>query len=102
MIPVPELQEIDLIVGEVSFLPKMGEIPDEFRDPKNKWVKLFAVITCSGFYMVDLYPKAGVVKELAERAIRAAMASYEPSPERKEAGVAFLMSEWFEDWEMRL
>lgn len=101
MIPVPDLQEIDTVVGEVSFLPRMEEIPDEFKDPSNKWVKLFAMISCGGFYVVRMKPKEGVDPVKAQMALEAAMASYEPTQERKEAGVAFLMSEWYLDWGMR-
>jgi hypothetical protein len=96
---IPEIKDVQLVFGEIAHMPKYEEIPKEFKQHGNKWCKLFSTM----FYgrkhgAISMIPKEGVDPEKAGRALRAIMVSWEPKHEHKEAGVAFLMSEWFEDW----
>ena len=42
-------------------------------------------------------PKEGVDTKKALRHVKAVLGSWEPKHEHKEAGVAFLLNEWFDD-----
>jgi hypothetical protein len=45
----------------------------------------------------ELIPKEGIDKIKALKAITSILRSFEPKHEHKEAGAAFLLSEWFEE-----
>lgn len=94
----------ELSAAEVAFpatvvhlMPKYEDIPKEFKSSSNRWNKLFNKWFFSGLRGATFIPKEGVDKMKALRHISAVMGSFEPSHEHKEAGVAFLLNEWFED-----
>lgn len=80
-----------------ELVPKMNEIPKEFQYGKSKWNKVFGDWFFYGLENCVWTPKKDVNKEDALRHIGAVMRSYEIKHEHKEAGVAFLLNEFFED-----
>lgn len=104
MTPVPEITQSEMIFGTTKALPDYDKLPAEFRRMDGtKWNKLFSQWFFLGLKKLEVTPKEGVDKEKALIAISAHMKSFEPKHEHKESGVAFLMSEWFEDavWEVK-
>lgn len=99
MIPVPDVNGLSVAFGNVAHLPPMKDIPEEFKGHRgNKWTELFSQWFYSGLPKgTEFVPKPGVDKSKALAAIRAVMVSFEPKHEHKEAGVAYLLSEWFDD-----
>lgn len=101
MYPVTQIDDLTMVfAGSVEHLmPDYLDIPVEFKSHANKWNKTFWKMFFRGFEGTDLIPKNGVDKDAALRHIGVIMRSYEPSHEHKEAAVAFLLNEWFEDVE---
>lgn len=97
MTPVPEITDAEMIFGTTKALPPYKEIPEEFSHLSNKWNRLFNEWFFFGLEKLEATPKEGVDRRKAMRAISAHMKSFDPGHEHKEAGVAFLISEWFED-----
>lgn len=84
------------VVGD--YLPPYEEIPEEFKRTKTKWNH----VVCEWFFKglpkgTKFVPKEGIDRERALRHIQTCLGSFEPKHEHKEAGVAYLMSLWFED-----
>lgn len=84
-----------------GLLPYWKETPEEFRDDYNSWGKIAA----KWFYMglpkgTKLNTKEGVEPGKAIRHLSACLRSFEPKHEEKMAGVAFLMSLWFDSIEI--
>jgi hypothetical protein len=78
-------------------LPKYNDIPDEFKDHYNKWAKIVSDWFFGGLKNAKFTPKEGIDKSDALRHIKAIMTSWDPKHEHKEAGCAYLLSEFFED-----
>jgi hypothetical protein len=96
-----EIKEVDNIsmafgVGALELMPAYKDIPDAFKQ-HSFWSDLVAGWFLAGLENLDLKPKDGVNKNLALRHIKAILGSFEPKHEHKEAGIAFLLSEWFEE-----
>lgn len=82
----------------LELLPPYDEIPEEFRRfPGTKWHKLFSDWFFIGLKSLELKPKDGIDREKALKHIKVAMSGFDSKHEHKEAGVAYLMSLWFED-----
>jgi hypothetical protein len=96
MRPIPEISGLDLAFGTTAHLPKYDEIPEEFKKRNNPFVKIQQKWFFSGLDGGEIEAKKGVDRKLALKALAAIQKSFEPSHEHKEAGVAFLMSEWFD------
>ena len=99
MIPVPAVTKLDIIWGSIGHLPKMADIPDEFTHASNRYVSFVSRWFFDGINPEDvlrLKPREGVEKTRALSAIRAILGSFEPKHEHKNAGCAYLLSEWFE------
>lgn len=87
-----------------KLLPPKSDIPESF-DSDNKWHD----IAYGWFYFglpkgVKFYPKDGIDPKLAMRHLKAALGSFEPKHEDKMTGVAWLLSQWFDDvrdWETK-
>jgi len=94
---VPELEAI--FPGAVKHLmPRWEEIPAEFKEYRGtKWNGVFNDWFYHGAKNVKYKPKPGVDTAKAMRHVRAVMGSFEPKHEHKEAAVAYLLSQWFED-----
>jgi hypothetical protein len=101
-VAVPEITDLDMAFGTTKGLPDYATIPDEFkRGPHNKWVKFVSEAFFSGAKNIEVTPIDGISPGAAFRHIKAMLASFEPRHEHKEAGAAFLMSQYFKDvsWE---
>ena len=84
--------EMDLL------LPPYEKIPEEFKSKSNKWVKLFEQWFFNGLPKgTQFIQKPGIDQVKALRHVKTIMASYAPRHEHKTAGVAYLLSRWFED-----
>jgi hypothetical protein len=117
MVAVPVLDDIDAIFGSgaMKILPRYEDIPDEFkvaasvtangvttrRTPGGKvasqWLQVVSDWFFFGIKDCVWTPRAGVETKAALRALKCCMGSFEPSHEHKESGVAYLLSQWFED-----
>lgn len=83
--------------GELGkLLPPMDEIPAEFKRRENCFVALQRQWFFKGLDTSVLRPKPGIDKTRALDHLAAIQGSFEPSHEHKSAGVAYLMSLWFE------
>lgn len=99
MTPIPELDGADVAFGNIKHLPPYDVIPDEFKRLHHPYVEFVSGWFFSGMKQEDLarlVPRDGVDKNKALRAIKAALASFEPAHEHKEAGCAYLLDQWFE------
>lgn len=87
-----------------ELLPPYKNIPEEFtrHTYNNKWCKLFNDWFFNRLTKLELIPKEGIDQDKALHHIRTAMQGWDSKHEHKEAGVAYLMSLWFEDakWEV--
>lgn len=96
---IPEISNAELALGTTKALPKYEDIPKEFKNWNNptKWNKLFSDMFYNGLEFLRVDPREGVDPEKAVRVIRSHMVTWEPKHEHKEAGVAYLMSQYFKD-----
>jgi len=94
-----DVSGLDLAFGGdmKKLLPPMNEIPEEFQDGRTKWNDLISGWFFRGLTKLELAPREGVDKQKALRHVKAIMVSWEPKHEHKEAGCAYLMSQFFED-----
>jgi len=103
MFPVKEASDVDMVFPAklAGFIPSMDEIPAEFKgfNLNNKWLRTQADWFFNGITIVNIVPKPDVDVQKAMRHLAVIQRSFEPSHEHKEAAVAFLMSEWFEEFE---
>ena len=85
-----------------EFLPEYDIIPEDFkRFGGNKWVNITEKWFFSGLPKgTSFKPKTGIDVQEALAHISACLRSWAPKHEHKTAGVAYLMSEWFEDVEI--
>ena len=82
-----------------KLLPPMNYIPDEFKESNNKWVELVSGWFFSGLPEgMSFSKKEGVDPKMAINHVRAIMSSFAPKHQHKEAGCAYLMSEFFNDF----
>lgn len=83
--------------GDMSdLLPSMSEIPENFKYENTEWNKIVADWFYYGLKNVKWYPKEGIDPKDAVSHVQAILGSYEPKHEHKVAGVAYLLSEFFE------
>ncbi len=101
MLEIKEVDAVEAVFGCArvdNLIPKWDGIPEEFKRGNTKWNKLFSDWFFLGLEKgAEFKPKAGVDKAKALRHIRAVMSSFDPGHEHKEAAVAYMLSEWFED-----
>jgi len=90
---------IGMAFGEdaMKLLPPMKDIPEEFQLGRNRWNKVVTDWFFLGLKDAKWKPKAGVDQTQALRHVSTCMRSWEPKHEHKEAGCAFLLSEFFDD-----
>jgi hypothetical protein len=79
-----------------QFLPAMSEIPDEFKRDQNPYVRLTSRWFFAGLERSKLRAKSGINERQALGHLQAVLGSFDPPHEQKEAGVAYLMSLWFD------
>lgn len=83
------------VIGKL--LPFYDDIPAEFKGHGNAWTDLAGKWFFEGLSAQDLQkPKTGVGRTSAIRHLSACIRSYQPSHEHKTAGIAYLMSLWFD------
>jgi len=103
MYAIQEVSALDMAFGckAMSLMPKYKDIPDDFKHGRTKWNNLFSDWFFCGLASLKLTPKKGVDQKKALAHIKVIIGSFEPPHEHKEAGAAYLLSEWFEDaeWE---
>lgn len=103
MISIPEISVIDAAfpAHALDWMPAYEDIPEVFRTRSlsNKWKQLQRDWFYHGLKSYTFVPKPGVDVDKALRVIQAIQGSYAPKHEHKEAAVAYLLSEWFEDAE---
>jgi hypothetical protein len=82
-----------------KLLPPYDSIPDEFKQWNgHKWVDIVDKWFYSGLPKeTEIKPKSGVDPRKAMKHLQAIMVSFRPKHEHKTAGVAYLMSLWFDD-----
>jgi len=98
MLKIFEVSDLEMAFGvENQKIPKTSDIPQEFWDEKTYWNKLFSTLFFKGGEITNIIPKEGVDSDKALRAIKAVMRSWEPKHEDKEAIVAYMFSQWFEN-----
>jgi hypothetical protein len=84
----------------MHLLPKWEDIPEEFKNDNTNWNSLVSEWFFGGL-SGKFIPKEGIDLKMAMRHLQACMHSYQPKHEHKEAGVAYLMSQWFEKFERK-
>lgn len=101
MFEIQEVSGVDLAFGGdmKKLLPKWDDIPEEYRNMNGitKWNKMVSDWFFCGIKDLKLKPKDGIDTHKAMSHIRAIMSSWEPKHEHKEAGCAYLLSQWFDD-----
>lgn len=80
-----------------ALLPAWDEIPKEFQDDRSRWNKVASDWFFCGLRNAMWKPKVGIDTREALAHVSEIMASWEPKHEHKEAGCAYLLSEFFED-----
>jgi len=98
------LTDNDVVWGDkaLDLLPEYDNIPQEFKNGNTKWNKLFNDWFFNGIKVIAYYPKSGINREDAMREIQCIMKSFSPKHEHKEAGIAYMLSEFFDNIEYEL
>jgi hypothetical protein len=79
-----------------GMMPAYAEIPKEFKDERTPFNDLQSEWFFRGLPKAALVAKPGIDRIKALAHLSAIQRSFEPSHEHKSAGVAYLMSLWFE------
>ena len=88
--------------GDVKkLLPLMEEIPKEFKSFNNPWNTCFSTWFYTGLKHPKFTTRPGIEQAAAINHIKAVIVSFDCPHEQKEAGIAYLMSLWFEkvEWD---
>lgn len=84
--------------GDIEkLMPAYRSLPESFQRERDPWSRLVHKWFFSGLDTSALKPKDGINKAEALKHCQAIMASFTPKHEHKIAGVAWLMSQWFEE-----
>lgn len=99
---VPVVSDVEVAFGTTRFLPEWDSLPEEFRAGRAApWTAMARALFFQGHAAgvegtQGLVLKEGIEPEAVRRATAALLTSREPKHEHKMAGLAFLLSEWFE------
>lgn len=103
MLEVPEVSAADIAFPTTPpGLPPWDDIPEDFRDnwhrDNHPWCRIPSKWFYQGGGLSDfgLTPKDGIDGDKAMRAIRCCLGSWEPQHQHKIAGVAYMLSQWFD------
>jgi hypothetical protein len=99
MLPIPGATTTDLAFSNDSHMPKYKDVPNELKLRNNKYVDFVSGWFFCGRTKEDmdrLIPKKGVDEDQALRAIKAALGSWGPEHEHREAGCAYMTSKLFD------
>ncbi len=101
MLEIKEVSDLDIAFSSNvdHLLPAWDDIPEEFKRGRTKWNKIISDWFFSGLTNSKWHSKEGVDSDKAMRMVQACLRSWEPKHEHKEAGCAYMLSEWFEDVE---
>lgn len=79
-------------------LPPWDSIPKEFKNlnSTNRWVRVVKTWFFHGYDATKLVPVEGIDKNEALTHLKTCLRSWQPSHEHKTAGVAYLLSLWFQ------
>lgn len=90
--------KLDLAFGGPirELMPSYAELPEDFRRERDQFSELVSKWFFSGLDVKKITPKDGIDRDAALRHCGAIMCSFEPKHEHKIAGVAWLMSQWFD------
>jgi hypothetical protein len=80
-----------------DLMPPYEDIPDEFKDWYNPWCELQSTWFFSGLKDYTFVPKEGIDQKKAIRHLGAVQGSWDSQHEHKQATVAYLLSQWFDD-----
>ncbi|RRJ54846.1 hypothetical protein EHV15_35320 [Paenibacillus oralis] len=80
-----------------NLLPPLSEIPKEFINDWTKWHQLADDLFYDRPLNITISDRAGIDVHAALRHIRAILNSFKPDHDHKIAGVAFLLSMFYED-----
>jgi len=100
MFPIADVTTAEMAFGGDTdkLMPAMKDIPKQFRSHNGtKWNRLASDWFFSGVENLSLQPRDGVDTQKALRHIRAILISFAPKHEHKEAGIAYLLDQWFSD-----
>lgn len=98
-----EVNDVDIAFGgKIEILmPDYETVPEEFKKRDNQWVQLIQKWFYNGFPKnVNVEPKENVDAVKAIRHIHCILKSFAPKHEHKIAGCAYLLSEFFDDFEL--
>ena len=98
-----DTSDLDMAFGGdmKKILPPMEEIPEEFKHSSGKWNIIFSQWFFIGISEgTEFFPKEDVDGDKAVRHVVSIMRSFEPKHEHKEAGCAYLLSQWVDDIKM--
>lgn len=95
MIEAPTgLTQLDVVWGNIKYLPKWEDIPEEFRDFRGNKCTIMASDWFFGQLKELPKVKPGLDETQVYAALRSILVSFEPKHEHKEAGVGYLISQW--------
>ena len=101
---VPEITDLELKVGTDRLLPKLEDIPVEFKNETSKWNTLYDHILNNNkqfLRLVTIIPNPAVGTKKASKAMKVIMAHAKwegGDAVHRRAGVSFMMSQYFSDW----
>lgn len=99
MISPQEIDNAEMVfpVGVDHLMPDEADIPEDIKRGRSKWCQVVSDWFFCGLRNVKWQPKEGIDQTKALRHIGTILGSWEPKHEVKEAAVAYLLSQWFED-----
>jgi hypothetical protein len=80
-----------------SLMPDKEDIPEDIIRGRSKWCRVTSDWFFCGLHNTKWTPKEGIDQAKALRHVGTILGSWEPKHEDKEAAVAYLLSQWFED-----
>lgn len=80
----------------MRLMPVYRDLPEEFRRDRSPYCDLVSTWFFKGLSKSALRAKLGIDAKRAFRHMGAIMGSWDPPHEHKTAGVAYLMSLWFD------
>ncbi|MDR5728890.1 MAG: hypothetical protein RB191_15845 [Terriglobia bacterium] len=104
-LPVPDLDGPSVVFGNIKFMPKMADIPEEFHRHSNVFVSAVSTWFFSGAKFESgvltvgskrFKAAPGIDANKALRAIKAVLGSWEPKHQEKEAACGYMLSQWFD------
>lgn len=99
MRPVFEVTDAEMSFCKGDNAPPEEEVPKEFFKTNNKWNQLVSEWFFLGVSDLPTEAKDGVDQVKALRAVTSIIGSWSYEHNYKIAACAFLMSEWFKDWD---